>query len=89
MLAAGDADGNITPILKRGAAPFNLSNVPGGVQDLAWSPDGQSLAAACADGTPGSDLGDLWCTGRAGAADLEALCGAQGAGLVYRVECGR
>ena len=32
MLAAGDADGNIT-ILKRGAAPFNLSNVPGGVQD--------------------------------------------------------
>ena len=25
--------------------------MPGGVQDLAWSPDGQSLAAACTDGT--------------------------------------
>jgi WD40 repeat protein len=50
VLAAGDANGNIV-LLKRGAAPFNLSIVPGGVQDLAWSPDDESLAAACADGT--------------------------------------
>ena len=50
LLAAGDENGNIA-ILKSGAAPRELANVPGGIQDLAWSPDGQSLAAACTDGT--------------------------------------
>jgi WD40 repeat protein/class 3 adenylate cyclase len=50
LLAAGDANGNIA-IVKNGSTTQNLMNVPGGIQDLAWSPDGQALAAACTDGT--------------------------------------
>jgi WD40 repeat protein len=50
LLAVGDENGNIE-LLKSGAQPHRLANVPGGVQDLEWSPDGRLLAAACTDGT--------------------------------------
>lgn len=50
LLAVGDEDGGIA-ILKRGSTPRKLPKVPGGIQSFAWSPDGQSLAAACSDGT--------------------------------------
>ncbi len=50
LLAAGDENGDID-LLTAGGQPDRLANVPEGIQDLAWSPDGQSLAAACRDGT--------------------------------------
>ena len=50
LLAAGDENGSIV-ILKNDSEFRDLANVPGGVLDLEWSPDGQSLAAACGDGT--------------------------------------
>ena len=49
LLAAGDDNGKIV-ILKNGAPPREAVSASSGIQDLAWSPDGQSLAAACADG---------------------------------------
>ena len=46
---AGDEKGGIA-LLRNGVAPRVLATVPSRVQDLAWSPDGKSFAAACADG---------------------------------------
>ncbi|HEY5704728.1 MAG TPA: hypothetical protein VIS96_04060 [Terrimicrobiaceae bacterium] len=49
LLAAGDDEGRVV-ILKRDAAPRDVTSASNAIQDLAWSPDGQSLAAACSDG---------------------------------------
>jgi WD40 repeat protein len=49
LLAAGDDDGKVV-VLKSGGTAREVASAPSGIQDLAWSPDGQSLAAACSDG---------------------------------------
>ncbi|HEU4678793.1 MAG TPA: WD40 repeat domain-containing protein, partial [Terrimicrobiaceae bacterium] len=48
-LLAGDEKGDVA-LLQNGVAPRVLATAPSRVQDLAWSPDGTSFAAACADG---------------------------------------
>ena len=83
MLAAGDADGNIT-ILKRGAAPFNLSNVPGGVQDLEWQSGRQSPSPPLAPTAP-CGFGQI---SGAPVARLRSSLRAQGRRTVHCVERG-
>jgi WD40 repeat protein len=51
LLAAADEIGDIAILSGEGGMLRKRANVPGGIQDLAWSPDGQYLAAACSDGT--------------------------------------
>jgi WD40 repeat protein len=51
LLAAGDENGDISILRGEDGTLRKRANVPGGVQDLAWSPDGRSLAVACSDGT--------------------------------------
>ena len=50
LLAAGDEDGNIALIESSGTT-HTLANATSAIQNLAWSPRGNVLAAACADGT--------------------------------------
>ena len=72
LLAAGDENGDIE-LLKIGVQSDRLASVPGGVQDLAWSPDGQSLAAACADGTV-----RIWAVSEASDAESQVLTAHKG-----------
>ena len=50
LLAAGDENGNIALIENNGTT-HALANAATAIQDLSWSPRGETLAAACADGT--------------------------------------
>ena len=50
LLAAGDENGNIALIESNGTT-HALTNATSVIQDLSWSPRGDALAAACADGT--------------------------------------
>ncbi|MFZ0709523.1 MAG: hypothetical protein WAM53_05740, partial [Terrimicrobiaceae bacterium] len=72
LLAAGDENG-VIELLKSEVQSDGLASVPGGIQDLAWSPDGQSLAAACTDGTV-----RIWTVSEASDAEPQVLTAHKG-----------